>query len=294
MDLVTLLRQALHRTHMLYREPVDIRYWLLLALADALASISLLINWPRAVIPGQSVWNLYAHSKGLLPAFLATTSTVAMGLLIWLGYVWLRSRGRVLLLELVATGKGEGDFSSIWSRIQPLASELFLIHAALDLGAMAIATAISALAVGTAFMMNANPSDPSYTVMLSIAGVIVMPLGIVWFSISWLIDEFALPVAWSRSVSIREGMTVLNVLWSTYHSDFFVYLLARIVLTLGSFLLSMAIAYAPFGVLRIFISTAVSIPLCVFLQSLPLALLFGVDPKGYRVFGAARATVSGT
>lgn len=286
MDVGKLIERSIERSRVLCLDPFDLRRWLTIAVASWLAWLgnagtNFNFNLPLPDMGDPSRDLPFGDGATVSFAIFAAAVGLTFALLFWLLLTWLRSRGQVMLIDIVATASGE--LGELWSRSSSLASDLFRIRIIADL----VFFAVSAITVGAGFglAISTDPSDPlsALSSLPVLGGLSVFALfAVVWALLTWMLDEIVLPIAWARRMAILEAASAARLLVAEQPLDLFLYALIRLVsggiVALLAVMLSCmmcAIAWIPF------VMAVIVVPLRVFLQALPLAFLYGADPERY-------------
>lgn len=229
-------------------------------------------DWDRLPLPGELRWGLVALA-------------LAVGALVWVGLTWLRAHGRAMLVDLVA--RDAGDLGNAWRTTTRTAHELFLTRLALDAVGGGV-TFLWAGALGAWLMLGGDPLAPW---RIGLVVVLVLPLAIAvfaWTLATFLLDELVLPVAYAWQVSLVDGAREVRAMASRAPSVFAGYLVARFVAAILAVAATVAVAFALCGLAWLpFVTSMALVPVRVFLQSMPLAFLYGHDRDAYARFAPA-------
>lgn len=168
------------------------------------------------------VGNLY----WIVPAVIAI---VVLALLVWLLFVWLSSRGHFMFLHCVALNRAE--VARPWRAYAKEANSLFLFRIVLHLVFLAPILGLAALGVIAVLpIADRRALAPLGVVVLIGVVLVAMVLGILFWAISRLVEDFMIPVMASRRLLSMPAWREVMSLVRNEPGAFILYLLMRIVL----------------------------------------------------------------
>lgn len=274
---------AVERTRRACVERFDPMKWLAFAVASWMAWLGGSQSAPRVRLDWD--WSRLPKlpdpfTRGPL-AFVIVALALFVGALVWVGLTWVRAHGRAMLIDLVA--RDAGDLGNAWRTTTHIAHELFLTRLAVD----AIGGGVGFVWAGALgwWLMAGDPVAPW---RIGLVVVLTVPLAIVllaWTIAAFLLDELVLPVAYAWQVSLVDGAREVRAMASRAPSAFAGYLVARFVAALLAVFATITLAFALCGLSWLpFVTSMALVPVRVFLQSMPLAFLYGHDRDAYARF----------
>lgn len=292
---VDILSVSFERARLICVDRFDLNKWLAMALASWLAWLGSSGANANFNLPSGSSGDDGSLELPEIPAegyaWLAEWATVIVGVGtaafaafvgLWLLLTWLRSRGQLMFIDLVT--RDSSEVSRSWSEQGPLANDLFRTRLFIDLIGAAVLLLPTAAAI--AFVLITQPSRIEPLLGPAIVLGIVLGLGgIAWAAVTFVLDEMIVPVAYAWQVPIAEAYAEIRRMASDTPGAFFTYLIVRffaaVVVSFLSGVLSClmcAISWLPF------VSAVILLPFRVYLQSLPLAFLYQLNPDAYSAF----------
>jgi hypothetical protein len=285
MDFGRWVDRSLTRARVICFDGFEVRRWLTLAVASWLAWLGTASSNLQARLPSPDFgWDI--PKEWYTVSFFLTVAAVGSvtALLLWLLLTWLRSRGQVMFLQLVARNRGE--LLVLWTDAALVSSDLFRTRLVIDLSASVLMALLSGAGVGTAIAL--SPDDPLSVgsgAPIAVSMLAVFLLFLCWVLLTFLLDEIALPIAVARHLSVREALDQTWRLLQAHPAEFVVYFLFRAIATLivGLFLFAIAcmtcmVSWIP-GAMAL-----VAVPLRVFLQSMSLTFLHELDPLAFAAY----------
>jgi len=203
---------------------------------------------------------------------------------IWIGVVWLSSRGRFMLLHCVALDRGE--VAAPWQKFASPAKSLWLFR--LMLGAVGLMALLPLLAILLTLMLKSSRQTWHFSTGPLIALVFTclifcctcVALGIV----SSFTTNFVLPIMYLRGGTCLEGWRVFRELLSANPGRFVLYLLFQVILgiaVLFLILLAVLCTCCIAGCLLVipFVGSVALLPVTVFHRAYPLYYLAQYGPE---------------
>ena len=210
---------------------------------------------------------------------------VTFGIVIWLVFMWLSSRGRFMFLHCVAQNKAE--IATPWTKFRQHANSLFLFRIVLGLiGFITIGLPIL-LAIGVIIMMIAGDGALAIGVLgLVIIGLIFLVGAIIFGCISKFTMDFVVPIMFLRTTSCTAGWREFLTILSVNKARFALYILFQIVIgmaigaikTMG-FCIGCCFCGISLLLLIPYIGTVILLPLPVFTRSYSLLYLKQFGPE---------------
>jgi len=210
---------------------------------------------------------------------------VAVGIVFWLVFTWLSSRGRFMFLHCVAQNKAE--VSIPWTKFRQHANSLFLFRAVLGLIGFVVIGLPILLAVGCIVMMIAGDGALAIGILGGILiGLIILVGAIIFGLISKFTMDFVVPIMSLRTTSCTAGWREFLTLLSANKGRFALYILFQIVIgiaigaikTMG---FCIGCCFCGISLLLIipYIGTVILLPLPVFTRSYSLLYLKQFGPE---------------
>jgi hypothetical protein len=215
---------------------------------------------------------------------------VVAGIVLWLVFTWLSSRGRFMFLHCVAENKAEVKVP--WSKFREHANSLFVFRIVLFLiGFVAIGLPIL-LVIGFAVMAAAS-GVPTITAIFGgiMIGFVVLAIAIALALASKFTTDFVVPIMFMRTTSCTAAWKEFLSILSENKARFVLYILFQIVIAivigaviLAGFCIGTCLCCASILLLIPYISTVILLPVHVFCRSYSLYYFqqFGMQ---FDVFG---------
>lgn len=215
-------------------------------------------------------------------------SLVILGIILWLVFTWLSSRGRFMFLHCVAGNKAEVRIP--WAKFREHANSLFVFRIVLTLiGFIVIMVPVVFTVLLIIAMVSAGAPAAG-----PIIGVVLLVLCIIILSICFgLIDKFTMdfvvPIMFLQTTSIRAAWREFLTILSVNKARFFLYLLFQIVIGLAIGVIIMMGVCCTLCCLACilaipYIGTVLMLPVLIFDRSYSLYYLQQYGPQ-YDVFG---------
>jgi len=214
---------------------------------------------------------------------------VAVGIVLWLVFTWLSSRGRFMFLHCVAHNKAE--VSTPWTKFRQHANSLFLFRIVLGLISFVVIGLPILLAVGCIVMMIAGDGALAIGILGGILiGLIFLVSSIIFALISKFTMDFVVPIMFLRTTSCTAGWREFLTILSVNKARFALYILFQIVIgmVIGTikfmgFCLGCCLCGIGLILLIPYIGTVILLPLPVFTRSYSLLYLKQYGPD-FEVF----------
>jgi hypothetical protein len=156
---------------------------------------------------------------------------LVFGLVVWVLFIWLSSRGRFMFLHCVALDKAE--VSEPWDKYAQAGNSLCWFRLVLGLIGMVLIMPMVCLAVILVLrMVNHGGFQPGAILVQVGLGLVLVSLGIVLGVIGKLTTDFVVPIMYLRGGTCRAGWGELLGLISTHLAELILYLLFQIVLSI--------------------------------------------------------------
>jgi hypothetical protein len=210
---------------------------------------------------------------------------VLLGAAVWLLVVWFSSRAKLMFVESVVWDRV--DVSAQWTRAAELGWSLFKFRAAL--GALVwlvfLTSSAAALAVAfPAFLAGELWGPRAWTAYATLA-LSALVLGIPAALVSWLLDDFVVPLMVLRNVRVKDAWSMCRAeVLAGNVGGLFVFYLLRFALGLGIALIASVLTCLTCCMTAIpYVGTVILLPVAVFSRAYPLYYL---EQLGVPVFPA--------
>ena len=220
---------------------------------------------------------------------------VMLGIVVWLAFTWLSSRGRFMFLHCVAENKAEVKVP--WTKFRQHANSLFLFRIVLGLIGFAAIGLPLFLAGGLIVIMRAG-SIPSVAGVLGIVMIVLMivAISIIFALISKFTMDFVVPIMSLRTTSCTAGWREFLTILSVNKARFVLYILFQIVIAMAiaaiismGFCIGCCFCCASLLLLIPYIGTVILLPVLVFKRAYSLLYLQQFGPE-FGVFGPETET----
>ena len=212
-----------------------------------------------------------------------------VGLVLWLVVLFLSSRGQFMFLHCVALNRAE--VSVPWALYGREANSLFLFRLVLALAGMVVMLpllgGIILLAIGMAQRGQFSVGGILWIVFLGLA---IVAFSFAFWLTTWLTREFVVPLQYLRRSSCTSAWGELFRLSAGKLGLFILYVLFRIVLALGIFVLELMLVLVTCCIAGClfalpYLGTVLLLPIIMFVRSFSLYYLAQFGPE-YNVFSA--------
>ena len=208
---------------------------------------------------------------------------VAVGIVFWLVFTWLSSRGRFMFLHCVAHNKAE--VSIPWTKFRQHANSLFLFRIVLGLIGFVVIGLPILFAVGCIVMMIAG--DGAFAIGLLggiFIGLIILVGAIIFGLIGKFTMDFVVPIMFLRTTSCTAGWREFLTILSVNKARFLLYILFQIVITIaiGAIILTAVLVTCCCAACFLaipYIGTVLMLPVHVFKRSYSLLYLRQFGPE---------------
>jgi hypothetical protein len=294
------LSQALERVKLILFRPFDLGKWFTIGFCAWLAylgerggsgfnggnSFSNHGNHTGAQQQFQHAWSyVVANLAWILPLFIAL---IALGLGLWVLFMWLGSRGKFMFLHCVALNQAEVTVP--WNRYAKEAMSLFYFRLVLGLiGSIVNLSLIAVVAIPVIMMVKAGAASVP-GVMIAAGGLLLFIAALVVFLlILSLTDSFVVPIMYLRGTKCLAAWRELRGLLAAHLGGFVIYFLFTFVLSLAIamilvFVMLLTCCIAGCLMAIPYIGTVILLPVLVFKRSYSL-YYFAQYGKEYDVFG---------
>jgi hypothetical protein len=208
---------------------------------------------------------------------------VAVGIVFWLVFTWLSSRGRFMFLHCVAHNKAE--VSIPWTKYRQHANSLFLFRIVLGLIGFVVIGLPILLAVGCIVMMIAGDGALAIGVLGGILiGLVILVGAIIFGLIRKFTMDFVIPIMFLRTISCIAGWREFLTILSVNKARFLVYILFQIVIgiAIGAIVLTAVLVTCCCAACFLaipYIGTVLKLPIHVFTRSYSLLYLKQFGPE---------------
>ncbi|MBN2181822.1 MAG: hypothetical protein JW715_07890 [Sedimentisphaerales bacterium] len=209
-----------------------------------------------------------------------------LGIVLWLVFAWLSSRGRFMFLHCVAGNKAEVKIP--WAKFREHANSLFAFRIVLGL----IAFVVIIVPIILAVILIAAMVSADAPAFLPVLGIIFLVLFIIVVSICFGIIElftmdFVVPIMFLRTTSVRAAWREFMTILSVNKARFLLYILFQIAIgiVVGIIVMTAMCCTCCFCCLALipYIGTVILLPVFVFDRSYSLFYLRQYGPQ-YDVF----------
>jgi len=212
----------------------------------------------------------------------AVTVTL-VGIILWLVFTWLSSRGRFMFLHCVAENKAE--VKAPWAKFRQHANSLFLFRIVLGLIGFA-AIGVPLLIVGLLIAITIAGNGPHVVGELGflVIGLIVFAISIAFLLVHKFTTDFVVPIMFLRTTNCTAGWREFLGLLSLNKARFALYILFQIVIAIAIvaiILAAVCVTCCCAGcILAIpYIGTVLMLPLLVFKRAYPLLYFRQFGPQ---------------
>jgi hypothetical protein len=294
------LSQALERVKLILFRPFDLGKWFTIGFCAWLAylgerggsgfhggnSFSNHGNHANAQQQIQHVWSyVVANLAWIVPVFIAL---IALGLGLWVLFLWLGSRGKFMFLHCVALNKAEVTMP--WNRYAKEATSLFYFRLGLCVVGWVVNLSLLALIAIPIIMMVRAGAANVLGVMIAVGGLILFIAAVVVFLVILsLTDGFVVPIMYLRGTKCLAAWRELRGLLAAHIGGFVIYYLFVFVLGLAIAMILILVTLFTCciaGCLMAipYVGTVLLLPVLVFKRSYSL-YYFAQYGREYDVFG---------
>jgi hypothetical protein len=229
----------------------------------------------------ERAWDYVMHNLAwIAPLAFATVMTiVAIGLLL----MWISSRGKFMFLHCVALNRAEVRLP--WQTFAGEANSLFLFRLVISLLGMVVALpAIVGLVWVVLRMILTESVSAGGIIGAAVLVLALMGLGLVFWVIKRLLEDFVVPIQFLRRGKCLTAWSELRQLLAGNLSHFILYLLFRIVLSLGIAMLVIGIVLVTCCIAGClfaipYLGTVLLLPILVFERSYSIYYLAQHGPE---------------
>jgi len=228
-------------------------------------------------------WQFFLqHAWWIVPVFF-------VALLLWVGIVWLRARGKFIFVDCVA--RNHAAIVEPWKRLASVANSFFRFDLLVSVLWMALllATAAVALTIAMPDIRARTFGTPAITAIV-LGGLIVLALTICYLFIAAIAESFLIPLMYAQSQPVGPAWQMFRTRILPGHVGIiFVYFLLRGVLNVAA---GMAIGFATCLTCLIaaipYVGTVMFLPVFVFMRAYSLHFLAQFGPE-YNVLAEVAA-----
>jgi hypothetical protein len=292
---------AIERVKLILFRPFDLGKWFVIGFCAWLAYLGKggggggpNFNFPRGAEPEEAFHEakefVLANLHWIVPV--AVTVTL-VGIILWLVFTWLSSRGRFMFLHCVTENKAE--VKAPWVKFRRHGNSLFLFRIVLGLIGFA-AIGIPLLIAGILLAITIAGGGPHIVPVFGfiMIGLAVLIIGIAFALVHKFTTDFVVPIMFLRTTSCTAGWREFLALLSVNKARFVLYILFQIVIAIVVGIIIMAcvcITCCCLGcILAIpYIGTVLLLPILVFDRAYSLYYLGQYAPQ-FDIFGAETET----
>jgi hypothetical protein len=202
-----------------------------------------------------------------------------LGLVLWVLFIWLSSRGRFMFLHCVALDRAEVAIP--WRKFDREANSLFRFRLVVGLiGLLAALPLLVVMAVvGWRMIERTEPNESALFALVMVGAALLLVLfGIVFWVVGWLTRGFVVPIMFRRGGGCLAGWRVLLRLLASNLGHFILYFLFQIILELAIGVVILTAVLATCCILGCalaipFLGTVLMLPIHVFRRSYSLYYL---------------------
>jgi hypothetical protein len=210
-------------------------------------------------------------------------AVVLVGIVLWVVFLWLGSRGKFMFLHCVALNRAEVVVP--WEKYASLAHSLFWFRIVFALASMVVVLPLVIVgAIFTIAMMQHN--DIAVFGVLLLIGLVlaVIVLVIILGVIRRFLDDFVIPIMYLRNSNCMAAWGEFFKLLKTHPGQFTLYILFRLLLAIaiaGALVTVILVTCCIAGCLMAipYIGTVVLLPVLIFSQSYALYFLAQFGPE---------------
>jgi hypothetical protein len=240
---------AIERVKTILFRPFDLRKWFVIGFCAWLAYLGKGgggggggPNFRRGGEPGEALHEakefVLDNLHWIIPVAVVA---VLVGIILWLVFTWLSSRGRFMFLHCVAQNKAE--VKAPWAKFRQHANSLFLFRIVLCLigfAAIGLPLLIAVLLIAMTIAGNSPHIVPVLGFVM--IGLIVFVIGIAFFLVHKFTMDFVVPIMFVRTTSCTAGWREFLTLLSANKGRFTLYILFQIVIAFAVGIIGAAIA----------------------------------------------------
>lgn len=214
---------------------------------------------------------------------------VILGIILWLVFTWLSSRGKFMFLHCVAQNKAE--IKVPWRKYRRQGNSLFLFRVVVGLISFVVFALIIGVIVFLGFFLFASRTQPhalGIITLILLSLLIIVPVAIAFALLLKFTNDFVVPIMYLRASTCTDAWRQFWTLLTSNKGRFTLYILFQIVIAIaiGAIVLAVVcITCCCAGcILAIpYIGTVLMLPVFVFKRSYSL-LYFRQFGPGFDVF----------
>ena len=207
---------------------------------------------------------------------------LVVGVVLWVVFLWLSSRGWFMFFQCVAENRAE--VVAPWTRFAPHANSLFLFRVLLSVASGLTVAVPIALGVLALVLLLHSGGAAFGVVGLALAMLVGLAIAIFWAVVAKFTYDFVVPLMSRFTTSVWDGWKMALKLIQPQAGVFALYVLFQIVIKLAIFALVAVVTLATcccagFLLALPFIGTALMLPVLVFERAYSLCFLrqFGAE-----------------
>ena len=224
---------AIERVKLILFRPFDLGKWFVIGFCAWLAYLGKGggPNFPQGVDDEafhESKEFVLANLHWIIPV---AVTAVLVGIILWLVFTWLSSRGRFMFLHCVAENKAE--VKAPWVKFRRHGNSLFLFRIVLGLIGFA-AIGVPLLIAGILLAITIAGGGPHIVPVFGFVtiGLAVLIIGIAFALVHKFTTDFVVPIMFLRTTSCTAGWREFLALLSVNKARFVLYILFQIVIAI--------------------------------------------------------------
>jgi hypothetical protein len=250
--------------------------WLMLSFAAWLANLGLGESLGYRTFHVKEIFRRVKHPEAVI-------IYIGLVLILWILTVWVSSRGKFVFLEDVAAA-GHG-LKVPWRKFAAEGDSLFYFRIVLALFlVLSVVVLIFFLQLFSLFLhLAGRGAAPGSAAILT-----VVVLSIFWAAFYRLLEDFIIPFMYLKRLKAKEAAALFFSFFKRHQKYFYLYLVFQIIIGFGALCMIYLVNLITFRILLLpFVSTAVLLPVYVFVRVYPLNFLrqFGEE---YDVWNAIK------
>jgi len=219
---------------------------------------------------------------------IAGTVLVVLGIALSLLTIWLRARGKFMLLDNVANNRAE--ISAPWREFAQHGNSLFWWYVLYGFACLLVFAILMGLAFMTAVLpcIRAGGFVGSVIPSIALIGTIWLVVSVLLGYVSRFVEDFVIPISYHSDLTIMEAWQSFRRLLKSHFGSFVVYGLFYLLLGIAAMLCILAFIVATCCIGGCFmaipyIGAVILLPVTVFFRAYSLEYLSQFGPE-YRVF----------
>ena len=204
---------------------------------------------------------------------------VFVGIVLWILFTWLSSRGKFMFLDGVVHDRGA--VVEPWNRFRTAGNSLFFFRILLAVVALVVIGAVVGLMALSLLGMGFNDRDPGAAGVLFILlwVMVIVAIAFAFALVAVALNDFVVPIMWVRGCRVMEAWSEFLSLLSAKLGIFILYVLVKIVIAMVVALIACLVTCLTCCIAAIpYIGTVILLPLHVFRRSFSIYFLSQFDP----------------